>query len=118
MLLYMSTRLFSLGVVLVAQLLYTASDFIGRSVMKERGFTPATFLDGWFIAYVLLRVLATTGLLYTFSQLPLGKTIILFSVASVLLSNVLGLLFLQEALSPTMYLSLLLALGALLLTLV
>ena len=85
-------------VVIGSQVLFTGSDFLARSYMPERGFVLSTFLSGWFVAYMGLRILATFGQLYVFTAVELGKTAALFGASSIILSNLLGFLVLREVL--------------------
>lgn len=89
--------------VVITQLLFTTSDLIGRSAMKTHGFKPAAFWSLWFLAYLVLRQSAMIGQLYVFSCVPLGRSMALFGAASIVLSNVLGLLLLKETLSLPVY---------------
>ena len=99
-------------VLVASQVLYTASDFMGRVYMVRYGFCAAAFLSWWFAGYFGIRTVAMFGQLYVFSAVPLGKTMALFGAVSILLSNALGLLFLKEVLSPIAYLGVSLALIA------
>lgn len=90
-------------IVLGTQLIYTASDFMGRYFMKRYGFSFAMLASGWFWGYQAIRQVAMFGQLYVFAHVPLGKTMALFGATSIILSNVLGILFLREVLSPVAY---------------
>ena len=85
-------------VVIGSQIFFTGSDFLARSYMPERGLVLSTFLSGWFVAYMGLRILATFGQLYVFTAVELGKTAALFGASSIILSNLLGFLVLREVL--------------------
>lgn len=90
-------------VVIVSQLLFTTGDLLARHFMKQGGFHIANFLAWWFLVYILLRVCATFGQLYVLSQLEVGKSMALFSSSSLILVNVLSVLFLGEILSLQAY---------------
>lgn len=90
-------------VALGSQLLFTTSDLLARRNMPEGGFVLSTFLSGWFAAYMVVRAFATLGQLYVFSTTELGKTAALFGAASIILSNVLGVLLLNEVLEIRAY---------------
>jgi multidrug transporter EmrE-like cation transporter len=91
------------------QLIFTTSDFMARVYMSRYGFTAAAFFSWWFLVYFLIRNIATFGQLYVVANMPLGKTMALFGAVSIVLSNVLGVLFLREILSPTVYIGVSLA---------
>jgi multidrug transporter EmrE-like cation transporter len=99
-------------IIIGAQLLFTASDLIGRYLMVTTGFTAASFLSPYFIVYVAIRNIAMIGQLYAFSQLQLGATMALFGAVSIVLANVLGLLFLKETLPLLAYIGVVLAIVA------
>jgi hypothetical protein len=86
-----------------SQLLFSIGDFMGRVYMTRYGFCAAAFVSWWFAAYFALKSVAMVGQLYVFAFMPLGKTMALFGAVSILLSNILGFLFLKEILSPVAY---------------
>jgi hypothetical protein len=85
------------------QLVYSISDFMGRFYMKQYGFRVAAFLTWWFLLYQLIRQVAMFGQLYIFANVELGKTMALLGATSIVISNILGILFLKEMLSPMAY---------------
>lgn len=95
--------------VILSQLLFTISDLLARRNMPERGFVLSTFLSGWFVVYMVVRAFATFGQLYVFSTTKLGKTAALFGAMSIILSNALGVLFLNEVLGIQVYVGVALA---------
>ena len=97
-----------------SQLVYSASDFMGRLYMSRHGFHWATFFTGWFLVYFIIRQIAMFGQLYVFAYVPLGKTMALLAAASIILSNILGVLFLKEILTPAAYVGVSLAILAIL----
>lgn len=99
----------TLPILIGTQLLFTCSDLMGRHFMKTQGFTAASFWTWWFLGYMAIRTVATMGQLWIFAHVDLGRTMALFAAASVVLSNVLGLLVLKEALSLTGYIGVTLA---------
>lgn len=99
----------SLLILIGTQLLFTASDLMGRHFMKTQGFTAASFASWWFLGYMTVRTVATFGQLWIFTLNDLGRTMAVFAAASIILSNVLGLLLLKEALSLTGYIGVTLA---------
>lgn len=90
-------------VILGTQLLFTLSDLLGRHAMTTSGFSQKSFLSLWFLGYFIIRNVAMFGQLYVFSKIELGHTAALFGATSIVLANMLGLLFLKEALSPLTY---------------
>lgn len=90
-------------VLIGTQLVYSISDFMGRCFMARQGFRLGTFLTAWFFWYFVLRQIAMFGQLYVFAYLPLGKTMAMLGASSIVISNILGLLFLKELLSPVAY---------------
>ncbi len=86
-----------------SQILFSNGDLLARTFMRKYGFSVATFLSLWFAVYFTIRTTAMFGQLYVFTSVQLGKTMALFGAVSIVLSNVLGLLVLKEALSPASY---------------
>ena len=103
-----------LSILIGTQLVYSLSDFMGRKYMSLQGFHWSTFFTGWFLVYFIIRQLAMFGQLYVFAHIPLGKTMAMLAAASILLSNLLGVLFLKEVLSGWGYVGVSLAILAIL----
>lgn len=95
-----------------AQLCFTITDLMGRHFIGAYGFKLSNFISLWFLTYVVLKAGAITAQLYIFSQFQLGKTMALFGATSIILSNVLGFLILNEVLSVKEYLGIILAVTA------
>lgn len=91
------------------QVVYSATDLMGRLYMHRHGFRLATFLTAWFLVYFVLRQLAMFGQLYVFSHIKLGSTMAMMGASSIVISNLLGLLVLSERLSPAAYVGVTLA---------
>ena len=104
----------TLLILLGTQLLFTAGDFMARYYMSRRGFNLGVLTSAWFWIYTAIRQVATFCQLYVFANIPLGKTMALFAATSVVLSNVLGFLFLAERLSAYGYAGVALAVCAIL----
>ena len=85
---------------------------MGRYYMSRYGFTLSTFTSLWFLVYMLIRIPATFGQLYIFSQMELGRTMALFGAASIVLSTVLAFLLFREVVTPTQYVGITLAILA------
>jgi len=103
-----------ISIVIISQLLFTASDLLARHYMSTQGFSVSTFLAWWFLIYVGIRTIATFGQLFIFTQLEVGKTMALFGATSLVLVNMLGLLILKEQLPLPVYFGILLAVTAIL----
>ncbi len=97
-----------------AQLFFTTSDLLARHYVSLYGFRFQNFISLWFIAFILLKAFAITAQLYIFSQFQLGKTMALFGAVSIILSNVLGFLLLNEVLTLKEYVGIVLAIAAIL----
>jgi len=80
--------------------------------MARYGFKAASFLSLWYLIYMLVRQVATFGQLYVFASIQLGKTMALFGAVSIVLSNIVGLLYLGEKLPFQSYLGVLMAILA------
>ena len=96
------------------QLVYSISDLMGRYYMTKHGFHAASFWMPWFFWYQLIRQIAMFGQLYIFAVIPLGKTMAMLGATSIVISNVLGFLFLKEVLSPIAYVGVMMAVIAIL----
>ena len=94
------------------QCLFTVSDVMGRSYMARHGFKLSTFISLWFLVYTLVRQTATFGQGYVFANISLGKTMAMFGAVSIVLSNLIGLLYLGEKISSVSYLGICLAILA------
>jgi drug/metabolite transporter superfamily protein YnfA len=99
-------------IIIVSQLLFSLSDFMGRYYIGRYGFNVAAFITPWFLIYTLLRTVATFGQLYAFTQSGLGRTMALFGAVSIVMSNLLGWLLLGEILAPWTYVGISLAIFA------
>lgn len=104
-----------LGILLIAQALFSTSDIMGRYFMKRLGFHLASFISLWFVVYFLIRTVATFGQLYALANFQLGRSQTLFGVVSLIIANSVGLLFFKEVLSPWAYAGVVLAIIAFLL---
>ena len=98
--------------VLLTQVLYTSADLLARHFMGAYGFTVSNFLTPWFLVYFTLRTVAMFGQLYLLTFVELGRNASLFALASIMLANVLGYLFLGEVLTSTQYVGVMLAVAA------
>lgn len=102
----------TLLILIGSQLIFTMSDFLGRANMPKHGFTLQTFLTSWFAVYFFIRIFATFGQLYIFTQSGIGRTMTLFGALGLILANALGFLLFKETLSPTAYFGVFLAIIA------
>lgn len=80
--------------------------------MSKFGFRPSAFFSGWFLIYFIIRNVAMFGQLYIFSTSQLGKTMAFFGAISIILSNLLGYLLLNEILPAKAYIGVALAVAA------
>lgn len=94
---------YSILILIITQLLFTASDLLARANMSKYGFNISTFISIWFLVYFLIRTLAMFGQLYIFTTIELGKTMAMFGAVSIVLSNLLGFLILKEVLPIEVY---------------
>ena len=101
-------KLFPLLILIASQVIFTTSDFMGRKYMTQ-GFTFSNFTSPWFVFYFTIRIFATFGQLYLFTQSGLGRTITLFGVAGLLFANTIGFVVFKEVLSPLGYVGIALA---------
>lgn len=99
-------------ILIITQLLFTTSDLMGRYYMSRYGFHLLNFISFWFLIYIIIRILATFGQLYIFTQFGLGKTISLFGAVSITLSIILAFLLFKEILTPAQYIGVTLAILA------
>lgn len=99
-------------IIVGTQLLFTTGDLMARANMRKHGFTAAAFLNLTFLIYISSRQVATVGQLYILASVPIGKTMALFGAASIVLSNLLGVLLLGDFLSPRSYAGIALAVMA------
>ena len=93
----------SIFILVITQILYTATDFWGKVMMSRSGFSIGTIISFEFLWYYILRIIPTIGQLYVFSQNNLGKSMALFGAVSIVLSNIIGILFLSESLTTVQY---------------
>ena len=99
-------------VILASQALFSAGDLIARPNLRASGFELRSFVSWWFVAYTLIRTVATVGQLYVFATVDLGRTMALFGAVSIVLANVLSVLLLGEVLTLGGYAGVLLAIIA------
>lgn len=89
----------ALAVLIIAQILFTAGDFIARYNLQKSGFTVSIFLTWWFAVYVMLRSVATVGQLYVLTVVPIGKAYSIFGAVGIMLASLGGYLWLKETLT-------------------
>jgi len=99
-------------ILIATQALFTLSDFIGRYFMSRQGFTLSSFLSLWFFIYFTIRLIATFGQLYIFTQFGLGKTMAIFGATSIALSTILAFFLFKEIVTPLQYIGITLAILA------
>ncbi len=99
-------------IIIGSQLLFSASDLIGRWAMKSQGFTVASFFTWWFLIYTVIRQIAVFGQLYIYSTMELGRTVALFGAGSIIIGNLIGFFLLKETLTVPVYVGVSLAICA------
>ena len=99
-------------IIIGSQILFSISDVMGRTYMKSQGFTLASFFTWWFLIYTFIRQIAVFGQLYIYSTMELGRTVALFGAGSIIIGNVIGLLYLKETMSLPVYIGVSLAICA------
>jgi len=99
--------------VIFSQGFFLIGDYLARSNLKADGFGWATFIAPWFFVYMAVRQIATIGQLYIFANVELGKGAGLFAIVSLITSNLVGVLFLNDELSTQAYIGISIAIVAL-----
>ena len=99
----------SIVILFLSQSLFTTSDVLARHNMGKHGFNIASFLSFWFLIYFLIKMTATIGQLYVFTNMQVGRTMTMFGMVSIVLSNLMGFLLLGESLTLSNYLGVSLA---------
>ena len=99
-------------IIIGSQLLFSASDLMGRSAMKAQGFKVASFFTWWFLIYTVIRQIAVFGQLYIYSSMELGRSVALFGAGSIVIGNLLGFFLLRETLTVPVYVGVSLAICA------
>lgn len=95
-----------------SQLLFSASDLIGKWAMKSQGFKLASFFTWWFLLYTVIRQIAVLGQLYIYSSIELGRALALFGAGSIIIGNFFSFLLFREAMSLPTYVGVTLAICA------
>lgn len=80
--------------------------------MTRPGTVAERMIRPWILLFVGGHVLASLGQLYVFSKFEVGKTVALFGAVSIMMASVLGYLLLQETLSISGYLGVMIAVTA------
>jgi drug/metabolite transporter (DMT)-like permease len=97
--------------ILVAQAFYSVSDLLKKMVLRDVPF-PAALLDPKFIAVAMVSFVGIPLQWYVLSRYDLSRTAIFLGLFALILSPLLGVVVLQEKLSPANWLGLGLALVA------
>jgi len=90
-------------VLVLSQALFSCGDLLARNFMPKLGFHVGAFVSAWFLAFMVIRTVATFGQLYVFTHFQLGRAAATFAAANLVLANVLGLIFLGELLPLAAY---------------
>jgi len=102
-----------IAAVAISQALFLIGDYLARSNLKEHGFSLATFIAPWFVVYFAVRQFAMIGQLYVFANAELGKAAGFYGLVSLIMANVVGVLFLNDTLSTQAYIGISIAVLAL-----
>ncbi len=97
---------------ILAQVLFSLSDFLARANMPRYGFCLMAFFKPWFAGYVGVRILAVACTLYVYTSVELGKTRAIFGAISIVLANAMGYFLLNEALTVREYAGVAIAVAA------
>lgn len=82
------------------QLLFSISDIMGRKNMKQPGQSYLSLLKKpWLIAYLSIRVVAVSTMLYVFYNMYVGRAIVCSAAMALLISAIIGSLYLKEKIS-------------------
>ena len=92
--------------VFIAQLIYSSSDLFKKIVLNKVGFGWHLLWNAAFIGASAVALIGFAVQMLALSRYDLSRTIILLGVFAVLISSILGVVFLHEKLSPINYLGL------------
>lgn len=82
------------------QLLFSISDIMGRKNMKLPGKSYLSLIGKpWLIFYLSIRVIAVSIMLYVFYNMYVGRAIVCCAGISLLISAIIGSLYLKEKIS-------------------
>lgn len=95
---------------------FASASLLARYYTKGSPITSVqSIMAGWFVAYLLIRLVATMMELFVLSRVNLGQTVALAGVCGLITANALGVVFLGEVLSWQAYLGIGFAIVAILL---
>lgn len=103
-------------VLVITQILFTLGNFIASRAMSELGFQLSTFSRTWFLIYLITRLIADLAVLYVFAEFSLGKMANLFAACSIILNNLISLLWLHQPISSFGYIGMSLAITSIILS--
>lgn len=96
-------------IIFLYQLFFSISDIMGRKNMKLSGKSYLYLIaKPWIINYLLLRIIAISLMLYVFYNMYVGRAIVCSSGLSLLISAIIGSLYLKEKISKKYLLALML----------
>lgn len=101
--------------ILITQLIYSTSDLFKKIILNKVGFGLHLLTNWKFLAVSAFAILGFAVQMLALSKYDLSRTIILLGVFAVLISTILGVVFLHEKLSPINYLGLAFAVVAIVL---
>ena len=80
-----------------SQLLFSISDIIGRKNMKERGVGYwSLIMRPWLLLYLLVRVGAISLMLYVYFGMYVGRASVCSAAIALLITALIGSLYLKE----------------------
>ena len=98
------------------QLLFSISDIIGRKNMKLTGKSYFYLIKKpWLISYISMRVIAVSLMLYVFYNVYVGRAVVCSAGMSLIISALIGSIFLKEKISNKSFIAVSLIVVALIL---
>ena len=94
-------------IIFLFQLIFSISDIMGRQNMKLAGESYWNLIKRrWLIVYLSIRVIAVYLMLYVFYNMYVGRAIVCSAGMSLLISAVIGSLYLKEKVSKKSFVAL------------
>ena len=94
-------------IIFLFQLLFSIGDIMGRKNMKQQARNYWYLIKKpWLIIYLSLRIMAVSLMLYVFYNMYVGRAVVCSAGMALLISAVIGSLYLKEKISPRSYLAL------------
>lgn len=103
-------------IIFFSQFLFSLSDIIGRKNMRKSGDGYWTLIARpWLLFYVAIRVLAVSLMLYVYYSMYIGRASVCSTAISLLISALIGSVYLKEKISSKSLIGLLFVFAALIL---